>query len=387
MSSPADTAQHLLTLGERHPAGAVVGWRTPDGGCDVAASGWADLGSADAEGTPMTPDCRLDLASVTKVAVTTTLALLLTAEQLLDVDAPVGEYLPDAADARLREDATVADLLSHSAGLPPWRPLYLAGTDREGTLERVLALPLHRPPGHECRYSDLGMVLAGLVVERACGEDLDVAFRSRVAEPLGLAARFGPVAAAQAATSSDSDVVEQVMVATGRPYPVDGDGADFRGWRAGPVRGRANDGNAAHALGGVAGHAGLFAPLADLLLLGAALTDGRLVDTTLLDRFTRPTAVDPSQALGFRVHDRADGRGGPGRWLWHSGFTGTFWAFDPATGVVVAAAATRLHGTTGPLLAVPPAPETPDPLAGLATGDEIAAAVLAAAPRGEETTR
>ena len=132
------------------------------------------------------------------------------------------------------------------------------------------------------------------------GAGLAGAFASLVAGPLGLNARYGPVPAGRAAASADSDAYEFAMVATGRPYPVPYTTGAFAGWRDHELRGVVNDGNAAHALDGVSGHAGLFATVADLLTLGAALRAGDLGGRAVLERFAAPSAVAPDRALGFR---------------------------------------------------------------------------------------
>ncbi|MBD3784700.1 MAG: serine hydrolase, partial [Micrococcales bacterium] len=110
--------------------------------------------------------------------------------------------------------------------------------------------------------------------------------------------------------------------------------------------------------------------------LGAALLDDGLVGPSVLERFASPSAVDDTQGLGFRRVLRADAGGNPVTWFWHGGFTGTVWALDPESGTVVAGGATRLHGTTGPLPRWWPVPGAPDPLAGVASGDQVAAAAL-----------
>lgn len=367
----ADAVGRLRALGDpgRRPAGAVVGVR--DGrGTEVVADGWARRpGDNGAPGVPMTPGTWLDWASVTKVAATTVLVARLAERGELTLDDLVVRHLSRYAGEG-RDAVRLRDLLTHTAGLSPWWPLYCATSDRGEALARVLAMPPERAPGSGHRYSDLGLVLAGLVVERVTGLGLDTAFRTLVADPLGLDLRFGPVPPDRAAVGADSDVVEHTMIATGRPYPVAADVADFRGWRTGPVRGTASDGNAAHALGGVAGHAGLFGPVTDLLTLGAALCDGTLLHPDTLARLARPAPVAPHQAVGFRRAERPGPDGRPAVWLWHGGFTGTVWAVEPTSGTVVAAGATRLHGTTGPL--DPARPTRRDPLDGLASGADIA---------------
>lgn len=392
MSSLDPLVTRMLGLGDagRHPAGAVVGVRTPAGSA-VAAGGSAALPTDGAEGIPMSPGSWLDWASVTKVAATTLLVLRLVEAGALDLDDPVAWHLP-AFTGDGRDEVRVEHLLTHTAGLPPWRPLYLRTTDRDEAVALVAATAPVAEPGARWSYSDLGMVLAGAVVERVAGARLDDAFGSMVAEPLGTDLGFGPVPAALAATSADSDVVEWTMVATGRPYPLDGAVPDdFAGWRGDPVRGAVDDGNAHHALGGVAGHAGLFGPVEDLLTLGSALCEGALVHPDLLARCARPTPGHPEQGLGFRLREAPGPDGRASTWLWHGGFTGTAWALDPRTRTVVAGGATRLHGTTGPLPgpASTPAADRPDPLAGLATGEAIATLVLSAAapPSPEEPTR
>ncbi|GGL36063.1 beta-lactamase family protein [Phycicoccus endophyticus] len=387
MTLLAQPLERLLALGDlgRAPAGAVVGVHTP-ARRSVAAGGWAVLPTQESDGVPMTRDTWLDWASVTKVAATTLLLLLLSDAGELDLDQPVARQVPGFAGGG-RERVTVTHLLTHTSGLAAWEPLYCRATDVAAATAAVVGLPLVSAPGEVRRYSDLGLVLAGHVVERVTGLDLPTAFRRHVAAPLGLSLRLGPVPAVWAATSADSDVVEQVMVARGEPYPVEASPEDFAGWRGTPVRGDTHDGNAAHAFGGAAGHAGLFGQAADLLALGAALCDGTLLAPATLEAAAHPTPADPTQGLGLRLLERPGPHGAPVTWLWHGGFTGTVWALEPRSGTVVAGGATRLHGTTGPLRTRPSASRGPGPLAGLATGEQIRDVVLAAAHPPKETSR
>jgi CubicO group peptidase (beta-lactamase class C family) len=187
------------------------------------------------------------------------------------------------------------------------------------------------------------------------------------------------VPADQAAASADSDAYEFGMIATGRPYPVPFTTGDFAGWRNYPLRGEVNDGNAAHALGGVAGHAGLFATVGDLLRLGAAVRGGDFIPAPVLARFAAPAAVHPEQAVGFRratLHSperiqvspppapSSAGAGQPRTVLYHGGFTGTYFAFALEDDLVVAGGAMRLHGTVGPIAADGPYPEASHLVAG-----------------------
>ncbi|RZU19933.1 CubicO group peptidase (beta-lactamase class C family) [Kribbella rubisoli] len=360
MTTLADVVDRLLGLGdERHrPASAIAGVGIGPN-AQVEAAGWAVLPGAGTVGVPMTRSLALDLASVTKVASTTTLAMCLVAEGLLDLEAPAQRYLPHFVG-----DATVEQLLTHTAGLQPWWPLYCEPGDRDTALRRAQTIPLAAAPGTTWTYSDLGLILGGLIIEGITTLTLAEAFQKLIAEPLSLSASYGPIPAEQAATSADSDAYEFQMIATGRPYAVPFTTADFDGWRRQSLRGEVNDGNAAHALGGVAGHAGLFSTVDDLLRLGAALQSGELFGREVLERFARPTTVQPDQAVGFRRTTQ-----GPLTLLHHGGFTGTYFALGLERPVVIAGGAMRLYGTLGPL-------GSPVPTDRLVAGAEISACLL-----------
>jgi CubicO group peptidase (beta-lactamase class C family) len=361
----------LLALGPAagHPASAVAGVRTA-AGTTVAAGGWARLPAAGLPGEPMTRQTLLDLASVTKVAATTTLIMRLVADGQLRLEMPAHRFLPSFTGAG-KDTITVEQLLTHTAGLPPWWPLYCEAGDRGAALERAQTLPLASRPGSAWSYSDLGLILAGRIVECVTTLGLADAFRRVVAEPLDLEARYGPVPAAQAAASADSDAYEFGMIATGRPYPVPFTAGTFPGWRNRPLRGEVNDGNAAHALAGVAGHAGLFATVTDLLRLGAALRSGDFVPPGVLARFAAPGPAHPGQAVGFRLA-RAQVDGAVLTLLYHGGFTGTYFAFGLEDELVVAGGAMRLYGTLGAI----PADGPPLDVSHLVAGTDIQSVLL-----------
>lgn len=338
--------EDLLSLGGAgtHPAGAVVGvqWGSE---AVVASGGYAVLAGSGRDARPMTPDTRLDLASVTKVASSTALAMRLVASGDLDLDRPVAAYLPHLGGDH--EEVRVRHLLEHTSGLPPWQPLYCRTTERGEALQLASRAPLQSEPGVRWAYSDLGMITLGAVLEAVTGLRQDAAFAALVAGPLGLRRTgYGPVPAEEAAASGDSDVIERDMVASSSPYAVEARVDDFAGWRLEPQVGVVNDGNAAHALGGVAGHAGLFATVPELLRLGRGLLDTSLVPAEVVETFTAPLAVAPDRALGFRLATLAVA-GEEVPLVVHSGFTGTYLAVALDRDLVVAVASTRLHGTTG----------------------------------------
>ncbi|MFI5658416.1 serine hydrolase domain-containing protein [Streptomyces sp. NPDC051684] len=362
----AGAAAEVLDTGGpgRRPAGVCLGVATPATDIVLAAGGWARLPDRAAPGEPMTTGTVFDLASVTKVAATTAVVMRLVAAGLLDLDAPYLKPLrrlrsgargsaprpPHRRGPSIMDETgvTAAQLLAHRSGCPPWWPLYCRTTDRETALDLAERLPPHTPPGTRRAYSDVGFMLLGRLVERVTGTDLATAFRQWVAEPLALTrTRYGPVPPDTAAVGSDGDRIEARMVETGHPYPVPCTPADFTGWRTAPVRGAAADGNAAHALAGVAGHAGLFAPLDELLRLASALVhDESFVPAAVRARFLAAADPrDPEQGLGFRRFT-LDTPHGPVPMVGHDGFTGTHVGVATDRPLALALAATRLHGTS-----------------------------------------
>lgn len=364
--SASTALDQLLAPGDCAPAGAAVGIET-GGSCDVSVRGWAVPPSAGRRGVPLRRSHLFDLASVTKAVCTTVILMKLIATDRVRLDDRAQRFLPEfRGDGKDR--VTVRHLLTHTAGLQPWFPLYTAATDRAGALALAAALPLASRPGDAWRYSDLGFMLLGRLIERVLGTGLGTAFRTLVAAPLGLHARFGPVPSAQAAASADGDGIEYRMIASGEPYAVPVTPDDFIGWRRDLIRGEAQDGNASHALGGVSGHAGLFATIDDLLVLGSALAHGTLVPESTVAEFSQPTSIHPAQALGFRriIHRDADG---PVTVLWHGGYTGTLLAFCSQRRTAVAGSALRLLGNRSSALDEP-APGRP------LSGDAICSILL-----------
>lgn len=342
--SATRAVEALLSAGSAAPAGAVVGIVTPEGH-DLAVGGHADTA-----GTAVTVDTAFDVASVTKVAATTTALLALVSRGDAGFDDPVARYLPDSPCA---PGTTLRHLLQHRAGLWEWQPLYLTPGDPAAAID---ALPLRYPLDEARHYSDLGFLLLGRIVSIVADAPLDAAVRELVTAPLGLRRTgYGPVAA-PVASSAIGDAAERRMVATGEPYPVlaPAPSRDFA-WRDGEIAGVANDGNCFHAFGGVAGHAGLFSTVDDLLTLGAALA----APDEHADLW-HPDAVadlfrdgpDAGQALGWRSRTVAlDGR--EERMLWHPGFTGCALGILPAAGTAVVLLSNRLlaaePATTAPL--------------------------------------
>ena len=206
---------------------------------------------------PATPASIWDMASVTKVTTTTTAAMILAEAGLLDLDATVVSYLPwwSRGDPR-KDQVTVRQLLLHRAGLPPFIKFFEFADGKEAFQEAIGDLTLRYTPGDSTVYSDIGMMTTAFMVEEITGMDLDEFMTRRVWGPLGMQdSGFNP----------DPELKPRVA-----PTEVD----DY--YRFTHVHGVVHDENA-FALGGVAGHAGLFSSARDLAVLAQTLLNkGRI---------------------------------------------------------------------------------------------------------------
>jgi CubicO group peptidase (beta-lactamase class C family) len=259
------------------------------------------------------PDTVFDLASVTKAVATTTIAMLLFERGKLDLAAKVREFIREFHHGG-KQDVTIRMLLSHSSGLPAYEKLFLRCKTREELLGAAAASPLAYPPGARSEYSDLGFILLGEILSRLANESLDKFAGREIFAPLAMhSATYRPAAER-------------------RPeIPPTQDDRDFR-HRI--IQGEVDDENAS-VMGGVAGHAGLFANAYDLALFAECLlrVGSPILDPTTVTLFTTreasPTGThftlgwdtpsQPSQS-GHLLSDRAFG---------HLGYTGTSLWIDP----------------------------------------------------------
>jgi len=261
-------------------------------------------------------DTIYDLASLTKVVATTAIAMILYDRGLLHLDAPVVELLPQlASEDERRADVTIRMLLTHTSGLPAYERLFLRFVTRDKLLAAAMRLPLVNEPGSVTEYSDVGFILLGEILSRLAGESLDSFARREIFQPLGMAeTTFRPQA----------DLLPRIP-----PTEVD------RDFRNGIVQGGVNDENA-WILGGVSGHAGLFAPAADLARFAQCMLTGGcgVFRRETIDLFTaqdRTFSGSTRFGLGW---DKPTPPSQAGRFFsplsfGHLGFTGTsLWA-DP----------------------------------------------------------
>jgi CubicO group peptidase (beta-lactamase class C family) len=306
-----------------YPGASVVVGRN---GAIVWQKGFGHLGWT-ADSPVVTADSTIyDLASLTKVVGTTTGAMILYDEGKLSLDERVATYLP-AFSGGLKDLVTVRELLEHRSGLPAGRDLWRHAHSPEEARQMVLDTPLEYRPDHGQIYSDLGADVLGMVIEAISGQPLDKFLADRVFTPLGMHdTEFRP---------SDSLVyrIAPTEVSPPRGYPLDGEVHDEN----------------AFALGGVAGHAGLFGTASDLavfaqMMLNSGIYDGvRIVSDSAVRLFTARASGD--RALGWEV---ADGTHGAGTYLsesayGHTGFTGTSIWIDPERDMFVILLTNRVH--------------------------------------------
>jgi CubicO group peptidase (beta-lactamase class C family) len=384
-------------LGRVFPAAQV---EVRQGGAVVwsAAFGWLD---PETRTQPTTAETLFDLASVTKLFVVTAF-MTLAEEGRVGLDQSVAAVLPEFTGARpiqayddpLKPGALVAvewpagespaptcvdagrvafrHLLTHRAGLPAWRPLYKAGSP-EAARQLALATYFSYPTAARIIYSDLGLILLGMAIERLTGVPLDAAVAQRVTGPLGLAAtRY-----MQIGKSANQQAANSALRTPHSAFPAIAP-TEFCAWRNRRIIGAVHDENAA-GLGGVAGHAGLFSTANELATFGETFLANQRINESANRRISksanRPVAIGASPVLPsafFPLHSdtiaemtriqaqEGATRRGIGFALWspdpeassnpfserafgHTGFTGTSLWMDPERDLTVAVCTNRVY--------------------------------------------
>ena len=260
-------------------------------------------------------DTVFDLASVSKVVATTTMAMVLYERGLLDLNAAVVGIVPEFArnEPRCRE-VTFRMLLAHSSGLPAYEKLFLQGPSRDGLLTTAFGIRLTADPGTRAEYSDIGFIILGVALERLADESLDTFCQREIFGPLGMShTTYNP------ALTQRSNI----------PPTVDD-------WtlRNRIIQGEVHDENAS-ALGGVAGHAGLFANAEDLAIFAEAMLNGGapILRPATIQLFTQRESTPPetSRALGWDTPSAPSqaGKYFSPRSYGHLGYTGTSLWIDP----------------------------------------------------------
>ncbi|WP_433509649.1 serine hydrolase domain-containing protein [Nonomuraea sp. CA-143628] len=329
----SDRLDAILADGVPRVCSAAVAVISVDG--SVAASAvagelvrYTDLkGTLTAERPAAARDSVFDLASISKLF-TTAVVLSLAEEGCLGLDEPVAAWLP-GADPRV----TLRRLLTHTAGLQATRRIdrELPDADPAARMAAMAGTPVTGPVGGPYLYSDVGMVMVGRVAELAGGAPLDVLVGERVTGVLGLTDtgyRPGPATLPRVAAT------------------------EWKPERRGPgcVRGEVHD-ETAYGLGGVAGHAGVFATADDLLTFGETLRlgGGALLRPETVAEMVRDQGAEGAafrHGLGVRISDPAI-VGPLGAAFGHSGFTGTSLVVDPVRGLTVVLLTNAVHPVRG----------------------------------------
>ena len=332
----------------------------------VHASWHGVLPVAGAGERALRPDDLFDIASLTKVMATTTLAAQLADAGTLDLDAPASRWLP-GFEAAGKGAVTARHLLGHSSGLPAWRPYHercaadpVAGRaflapgarppfpalreafarGRALVAAAVREEALEAPPGTHEAYSDPGFIALGLALEVAAGEPLAALADARVFRPLGLASTFFLDGLEPAAARARAE---------GRAFVP----ARHSGPRGEVVQGAVDD-DTAWAMGGTAGHAGVFSTATDVAAVGQAWLEavhgrGGVVPVEAARAFARPGAAPGSgRGLGWDVPTGETSLGtrlgrGPRGAVGHLGFTGCSLWIDLDAAVVVALLTNHCH--------------------------------------------
>ena len=270
------------------------------------------------ESPSVTPETAYDVASLTKVVATTAAMMLLVQRQQIDVDTLLGDLLPGFVVGRAPGDAarkvTLRHLLAHNSGLPGCVELFGTATQPESLFRACLDLPLDAEPGTRAEYSDPGFILLGKALEVRTEEPLDSWCRREIFQPLEMSATgFCP---AQALHDAIPPTEEDTW------------------FRHRLIQGEVQDENAS-VLGGVAGHAGLFSNVADLLRFAGAIVSAGgvnspngapvLFEAATVKQFTqRQGPTGSSRALGWDTpsENSSAGRHFSGYSAGHLGFSG-----------------------------------------------------------------
>jgi CubicO group peptidase (beta-lactamase class C family) len=286
-------------------------------GCSLAVTFRGELVAHKAIGRftydPASPEVTsaslFDLASLTKVAATTAMAMILYERGLLDLEAPITAVVPEfAGDDPRRREVTLRMLLAHASGLPAYEKLFLRAHSREELLRAAFTTPLADAPGARAEYSDIDFIILGVALERLADESLDAFCQREIFGPLGMTHT----------TFKPANTLKNSIPPT----------ADDRTFRHRIIQGEVQDENAS-VLGGIAGHAGLFSTAEDLAIFAHAMLNGGhpILRSTTVELFSRRESAPEgtSRALGWDTPSAPSqsGKYFSSHSFGHLGYTGT----------------------------------------------------------------
>jgi CubicO group peptidase (beta-lactamase class C family) len=273
-------------------------------------------------------DTIFDLASLTKVIATTSLVMQLVERGTLALHHPIRQWIPDWR-GQDREHVTVRSLLTHSSGLTAWLPFYRDHQGRQEFQHAICSLPLEYTPDTQAIYSDLGFILLGFIVEDAGGRS----FQSHATQVLST------ITSAPLMFNPPPELRRSIAPTEHDP------------WRGRRLVGEVHDENC-WALGGAAGHAGLFGTaeavgdFARAMLGGVKGTDPRIAGADAVRLFVRRAgAATGSRALGWdtMLPTSSCGTAISPSAFGHTGFTGTTLWIDPEREVYVVFLTNRVN--------------------------------------------
>lgn len=295
-------------------------------------------------------DTIYDLASLTKPLVTGLLCSRRIELGELTLDSSVSHYLPEF-ERTDKQMLTVRELLTHTSGLPAWKPLYLLTEDQPDRAAGAIAnLNLEYKPGTRVIYSDLGFIALGILLERLTGQRLATLAQHEIFEPLELRQTFfNPeialqtgIAACETGNAYEADMCKQI----GAPV--------YANARQRVIWGEVHDGNA-YFLGGAAGHAGLFSTASETLSIARQFLgdSSKLLTpkTCELFRENMTPGLDEARSIGWQLAATKDSTAGselPADSFGHNGFTGTSVWIDPDNQHIFILLTNRTHAHTLP---------------------------------------
>jgi CubicO group peptidase (beta-lactamase class C family) len=290
-------------------------------------------------------DTIYDLASLTKPLITTLLCARRIELGELTLDSSVSHYLPEF-ERTDKQMITVRELLTHTSGLPAWRPLYLLTEDEpERAAGAIANLDLEYKPGTRVVYSDLGFIALGILLERMTGQRIAELAKHEIFEPLQLQQTFfNPeialqtgIAACESGNAYEFDMSKQMGA------------GEYAKSRQRMIWGEVHDGNA-YFLGGAAGHAGLFSTAGETFLIAQQfLSDSTKLlkpQTCRLFRENMTPGLEEARSIGWQLSATKDSTGGarlPTDSFGHNGFTGTCVWIDPEHNRVFILLTNRTH--------------------------------------------
>ncbi len=360
---------------ERVFPGGVVSVDFPNGQSHIVYKGKT---SYDQSGVNVDEKTIYDLASLTKVVVTLPSILLSVQSGRLSLIDSITKYIPElsANEDRRMEKITIFHLLTHTSGLPAWRPFFITCRNQEDYIKAISGEDLVGDPGQQVVYSDLGFMLLGFILERVWNDGLDQIANNLIFNSMGMhnttyrpidnsklkTKVFAPTEAEnQCELKMSHDYMQQKSnhQVPDRSLVISSELIDSLSWREGLITGTVHDCNAYYGLNGISGHAGLFSNMTDLrkyMTIWNEDSDNRLIDP-LLRKFAtslQTSSLAPVRALGWEHSSTA---GSPAQVVagcsggdlvsnlafGHTGFTGTSIWHDPLRKATIITLTNRVH--------------------------------------------